>query len=47
MTLKRKIKIWYRRVFAYREDYLLAKKFAQINNRRWNMLSKRQMLRVF
>lgn len=47
MSIKRKIKIWYRKVFAYREDYLLAKKFTQINNRRWNILSKRQALRVF
>ncbi len=26
----RKYKIWYRRTFAYREDYLLNKKYTQI-----------------
>lgn len=47
MSLKRKIKIWYRKLFYYREEYLLAKKFAQLSQRRWTMLSKKQMLKVF
>jgi|GEM_PF-4675444 hypothetical protein len=44
----RKYKIWYRRTFAYREDYLLNKKYTQIYSQRClKLIFKRPAPKLF